>query len=302
MTYPSSLSLRRGIAGLALGAAALAVGPATASPEAVPATERGAAETPFSAPLPDRRPSGRAYVEGVYLRKSGVTPLHRDAKLRFEAARQLCPKLHGRPARLISGRIEDAGTFYGYEYLGPKYAEYLYIHELTPLDPKACELRVRLKKIVTLMSKVGGRWEIATYAQNDNQPGDVNERIEDVLLDEFNAGYLPARRKYAAAWVARLQPTGKEEQPFPFVRCRVVLIPSGITPAWLNQGCITDSTELPPYARPMVLRALSRSPDNPAHKFEVKADKLVPSARIDVAVFDLPKDLPLKEKRYVERP
>lgn len=276
---------------------AFAVLSASASADPLPREDRPG-EAPVTVPLPDDRAPSGAYVGGVFVRKTGTTPLHADARIRFEAASTICPKFRGRPARLTAGRIEDAGTFYGYEYLGPTYAEYLYLHELVPLDANACDFQVRLKKIVTFIRRVGDRWEITTYARSDNRPGDVNERVENALLDLLSPGYLPARRKFHAGWRDYLQDTGAEQEPFPFVSCRVMGWPGEAS----TSACIADSPRLPAFARPMTLQVASRSPDSPAHAFEGRVETLVSIARIDRAAFDLPRDLPVKDKRHVSRP
>ncbi|MEO1767799.1 hypothetical protein [Thiobacter aerophilum] len=269
---------------------------AAASADPLP-REDSPSEAPVTVPLPDDRAPSGAHVSGVFVRKTGTTPLHADARIRFEAASMICPKFRGRAARLTRGRLEDAGTFYGYEYIGPTYVEYLYLHELVPLDANACDFQVRLKKIVTAIRRVGDQWEITTYAKSDNRPGDVNDRHENALLDLMSPGYLPARRKFHPGWRDFLQDTGSEAEPFPFVHCRVMGWPGEMASA-----CITDSPRLPAFARPMSLRVSSPSPDSPAHAFEGRVETLVSVARIDRAVFDPPRDLPVKDKRYVSRP
>jgi hypothetical protein len=247
----------------------------------------GPARAEPAAPIPEGLVPTNAHVTGVYVRKSGVNGQFAElARRQFEEAKTACPAYFHKQARVISGRVEDAGKWEGHEFItASQSAEYVNSYHMTSAVPgDMCSFRVDMARLVTIKTISGSRTYIVDYdAVKRVGKGQyvTGQRLftssnPDQIIADPHVGYVD---------------TGKRDK-VAGIPCRVMesrLLKNNVT-----ESCVAD-WNLPKYAARITLRVKSTTKGNPPAVIEGQADELIPNAEIDTTVFQVPKGIIVRD-------
>jgi hypothetical protein len=238
-----------------------------------------------SVPLPEEvKPRGT--TEGVYAHASGVDHLARDMAVQmFAAAQAQCAALQHREARIVSGRLEDAGKWQEDSYYtANQSAAYTVSTQIAPVSGRdMCDFHEVILHTMQIASFDGKRTRLIAYRP---EKGGATSRyvagrrlFTNLNPDKLNAG-----------GAGDFSPTGGHDNIAGFP-CRVMRASLGPS---TQEICVIDSVRAPSYVRQMQLKLSLTLAGRP--QGDAQVDQLVPDAWIDLGVFELPDRTPVVEK------
>lgn len=237
------------------------------------------------APLPEGT-QPRGTTAGVYAHATGVDHLAREmAAQMFAVAQTQCRTLQHREARLVSGRLEDAGKWQADSYYTPtRSATYTVSTVIMPVsghDP--CDFHEVVLHTVQIASFDGRRTRLIAYRPDKGSATSryvVGRRLFTHLNpDKLNGGGM-----------GDFSPTGGHDNIAGFP-CRVMRAKLGPS---TQEICVIDSVRVPDFVRQMQLKLSLTLAGRP--QGEAQVDVLVPEAEVDLGVFALPEGVRLQEK------
>ncbi len=237
------------------------------------------------APLPEGvKPRGT--TEGVYAHASGVDHLAREMATRmFAVAQAQCMALQHREARLISGRLADAGKWQADSYYTPtQSAAYTVSTQIAPVSgADRCDFHEVILHTVQIASFDGKRTRLIAY--RPDKGGATSRYVAGQRLftnlnpDRLNAG-----------GPGDFSPTGSHDNIAGFP-CRVMRASLGPS---TQEICVIDSVRVPDYVRQMQLKLSLVLAGRP--RGDAQVDVLLPDAQIDLGVFALPDRIRVQEQ------